>query len=204
MIAGWNPQLVVDSHEMGSTTRYLLLAAAPSVQPAPSPSQHKWCEALRRRSGRALDARGYSYYTREWNEEFFPGYGSSWASYLGAIGILYEMSGTDGTLVRQRAGTLRTYAAGRRASGHQLGRQPDHAGERPCRDARRFVTGAASAWKASDGAVGAWLLPEGRHPERVADLVACCAAGHRGARSHDDAAAGLGPARLRTGAEVGG
>ena len=57
----------------------------------------------------ALDARGYPYYTREWNESFFPGYGSSWATYLGAVGILYEMSGTEGTLVHKRSGTTRTF-----------------------------------------------------------------------------------------------
>ena len=43
-------------------------------------------------------------------EEFFPGYGSSWASYHGGVGILYEMSRTSGTLIRKREGTVRTFA----------------------------------------------------------------------------------------------
>nr|MCS5624769.1 M14 family metallopeptidase [Candidatus Neomarinimicrobiota bacterium] len=52
---------------------------------------------------------GWNYYTREWNEEFFPGYGSSWSIYTGAVGLLYEQAGVDGSQGIQRDGTVLTY-----------------------------------------------------------------------------------------------
>ena len=57
----------------------------------------------------AFDKYGWNYYTREWNEEFFPGYGSSWSIYTGAVGLLYEQAGVDGSQVIQRDGTVLTY-----------------------------------------------------------------------------------------------
>jgi hypothetical protein len=57
---------------------------------------------------RAFDARGWAYYTREWNEEWYPGYGSSWPLYTGAVGILYEQAGVTGRIARHD-GTVMTY-----------------------------------------------------------------------------------------------
>ena len=93
---------MVDSHEMGSHDTYLFSPPRHPFNPHLPQYEWKWADRFADDQAQGLDRRGYSYYTREWNEEFFPGYGSSWASYRGAIGILYEMSGTEGTLVRQR------------------------------------------------------------------------------------------------------
>jgi len=109
VIAQWEPQLMVDSHEMGDDDTYLFAPPRHPFNPHLPPSHHKWWDRFAKDQATELDRRGYPYYTREWNEEFFPGYGSSWASYHGAVGILYEMSGTEGTLVHQRRGTWRTY-----------------------------------------------------------------------------------------------
>jgi hypothetical protein len=110
VIASWLPQLMVDSHEMGADSTYLFSPARHPFNPHLGPHVLAWWDRFAADQARALDARGYGYYTREWNEEFFPGYGSSWASYLGSVAILYEMSSTEGTLVRKREGVLRTYA----------------------------------------------------------------------------------------------
>lgn len=116
-IASWLPQLMVDSHEMGSDSTYLFSPPRHPFNPHLPSSARMWMASFGADQAAALDERGYPYFTREWNEEFFPGYGSSWASYHGAVGILYEMSGTEGTLVRKRGGTERRYA---QAVGHQL------------------------------------------------------------------------------------
>ena len=108
-IASWNPQLMVDSHEMGADDTYLFSPARAPFNPFLPKSHPEWAKRYAEDQAKALDAKGYPYYTREWNEEFFPGYGSSWAMYRGAYGILYEMSGTDGTLVRKPSGEVRTY-----------------------------------------------------------------------------------------------
>jgi len=109
-IAAWLPQLLVDSHEMGANASYLFPPPRHPFNPHLPPNARKWERPFSDDQAHALDGRGYPYFTGEWNEEFFPGYGSSWASYHGAIGILYEMSRTSGTMVRKRSGTVRTFA----------------------------------------------------------------------------------------------
>ena len=172
IIAAWNPQLVVDSHEMGPDDTYLFSPARHPFNPYLPASNARWGERFAADQARALDRYGYPYYTREWNEEFFPGYGSSWASYSGAIGILYEMSGTEGTLVQSRTGRVRTYP---QAVHHQVTSSmanlttlaehraevlADYVAER-----RHAMESAGRAWPA------AWVLPRGRNPERTDGLA---------------------------------
>lgn len=109
-IASWLPQLMVDSHEMGSEATYLFSPPRHPFNPHLPPSSRAWEQPFSDDQARALDARGYPYYSGEWNEEFFPGYGSAWASYMGGIGILYEMSRTTGTWVQRRDRSVRTFA----------------------------------------------------------------------------------------------
>jgi hypothetical protein len=70
---------------------------------------HKWWARVAADQAAAFDRYGWSYYTREWNEEFFPGYGSSWGIYLGAVGMLFEQAGVDGSRVKRPEGTVMTY-----------------------------------------------------------------------------------------------
>ena len=165
-IAKWLPQLMVDSHEMGSSDTYLFSPARPPFNPFLPKNYHEWAARYAADQARALDAKRYPYYRGEWADEFFVGYGSSWAMYHGAIGILYEMSGTDGTIVKKPTGETRTYA---QAVEHQvtsskanLTTLAAHAGDalRATIDARR--QGIANG---SSGPVRAWFL------ERSADVT---------------------------------
>ena len=70
---------------------------------------HEWGRAFAADQARSFDQYGWPYYTREWTEEWFPGYGSSWPLYTGLLGILYEQAGADGSPVKQRDGTVLTY-----------------------------------------------------------------------------------------------
>ncbi len=108
-ITAWNPQLVIDAHEMGADDTYLFSPPREPFNPYLPDAIHRWWPVFARDQAAAFGARGWSHYTREWNEEFFPGYGSSWAMYHGAIGILYEQASTDGTVVRQTDGSYLTY-----------------------------------------------------------------------------------------------
>jgi hypothetical protein len=172
VIASWDPQLVVDSHEMGSHDTYLFSPPRHPFNPHLPAYHWDWADRFAGDQARALDGRGYSYYTQEWNEEFFPGYGSSWASYRGAIGILYEMARTAGTLVHQRPGTVRTYAE---AVEHQVASSVANLTTLARNRAdllADFVRGRREVIeRGRKGPVGAWVLPEGRHPQRTRDLV---------------------------------
>ncbi len=173
VIASWNPQLMVDSHEMGSDDTYLFSPARHPFNPHKGEHVRRWWDRFAADQGRALDRRGYGYYTREWNEEFFPGYGSSWASYIGSIGILYEMSGTEGTLVKKREGVVRSYA---QAVEHQVTSSVANLTtlldnrEELLRD---YVASRREAVEQGQrGKIRAWVLPMGRYPERTEWLAA--------------------------------
>ncbi|MBU1948906.1 MAG: hypothetical protein KJ927_09360, partial [Candidatus Eisenbacteria bacterium] len=105
----WHPQLVVDGHEMGAFDTYLFSPPRAPFNPYMTPELLKWWGRFAGDQAKALDRYGWSYYTREWNEEWFPGYGSSWAIYSGAVGILYEQAGTEGTVIKRPDGTVLEY-----------------------------------------------------------------------------------------------
>jgi len=104
----WNPQMGVDSHEMGSLDTYLFSPPREPINPYLSPIYLKWMRVFAENQAKAFDRHGWSYYTREWLDNWFPGY-TDWIAYTGAIWILYEQAGTSGTVVRRDDGTAMTY-----------------------------------------------------------------------------------------------
>jgi hypothetical protein len=171
-IASWSPQLMVDSHEMGSHESYLFSPSRHPFNPFLPANNLKWAQRFANDQGRALDTKGYPYYTREWNEEFFPGYGSAWAQYLGAVGILYEMSGTEGTLVKQRAAGTRTFG---QAVEHQVISSIANLGTLAANRAEvlsDYVADRRAFMKrAGSGELAAWVFSRKRNPERTDRLV---------------------------------
>lgn len=105
----WHPQYFTDSHEMGPLDTYLFSPPREPFNPYMIPQIHKWWKRFSRDQGAAFDRYGWSYYTREWNEEVYPGYGSSWSIYIGAIGLLYEQARVGGSVVKRPDGTVMTY-----------------------------------------------------------------------------------------------
>ncbi len=108
-ILDWHPQLVVDAHEMGAFETFLFSPPCAPVNPNRPPSLEKWLGVFATDQARALDKFGWGYYTGEWNEEWGPFYANTWASHTGAIGILYEQAGVEGTGVRRPDGTYLGY-----------------------------------------------------------------------------------------------
>jgi hypothetical protein len=105
----WHPQYVTDSHEMGPLDTYLFSPPREPFNPFMVPQIYKWWKVFSSDQAAAFDRYGWSYYTREWNEEIYPGYGSSWSIYTGAIGFLYEQAGVDGSMVKRPDGTVMTF-----------------------------------------------------------------------------------------------
>jgi len=105
----WHPQLVIDSHEMGSLSTYLFPPAREPINTNVSENLKRWNEIFAGDHAKAFDAYGWSYYTREWLENWYPGYGSNMPNFDGAIGILYEQASTDGSLVKRQDGTILTF-----------------------------------------------------------------------------------------------
>jgi hypothetical protein len=103
------PHYVLDCHEMGPLDTYLFSPPREPFNPYMTSYIHKWWGRVAKAHAQAFDRYGWSYYTREWNEELYPGYGSSWSIYLGAVGFLFEQAGVDGSQIKQPDGTVRTY-----------------------------------------------------------------------------------------------
>ena len=108
-ILDWNPQFLVDSHEMGSMDTYLFNPPRAPYNPYMPQTIFKWWDKIAKDQAAAFDEYGWSYYTGDWNEEVYPGYGSSWGIYIGLVGILYEQAGADGSIVKKEDGTITTY-----------------------------------------------------------------------------------------------
>jgi hypothetical protein len=115
----WTPQVHVDFHEMGFATNYFFFPAAHPINPMYPGHILQWGEYFGAANARAFDARGWTYYTSEGFDLFYPGYGDSWPSLLGAIGMTYEQAGSGraGLAVRQPDGQILTLA--QRATQHR-------------------------------------------------------------------------------------
>ena len=109
-IVSWHPQLVVDAHEMGQWDTYLFSPPRHPFNPYLTDRVKHWWGVFAADQARSFDQHGWAYYTREWNEELYPGYGSSWPLYTGGLGILYEQAGVSGSRVSRHDGTVLTYS----------------------------------------------------------------------------------------------
>lgn len=105
----WAPHYFMESHEMGSQDTFLFMPPRDPVNPNYSPRVMAWVNRFALDMAGAFDARGWRYYTGEWNEEWYPGYSSSWAALRGAVENLYEQASiaTDG--VRRPEGAVESY-----------------------------------------------------------------------------------------------
>lgn len=108
-ILSWHPQLIVDAHEMGPMDTHLFSPAREPINPHIPKELIEWSNTFARDQAKALDKFGWSYYTKEWLEDWYPGYGSSWPMLIGSVGILYEQAGVEGTSIKRRDGSILSY-----------------------------------------------------------------------------------------------
>jgi len=105
----WNPQLFVDAHGMGPQDTHLFSPPREPINPHLPAGRGEWGRLFAREQARAMDRLPLLYYTGEWHEEWYPGYSDAWASYRGAIGILYEQARVAEDGVRRPGGRLLSY-----------------------------------------------------------------------------------------------
>ncbi|HXI02529.1 MAG TPA: M14 family zinc carboxypeptidase, partial [Candidatus Saccharimonadales bacterium] len=105
----WHPLLFVDAHEMEPQGTYLFSPQRAPRNPFMPSYFDRWGDTFSRDQAAAFDRRGWTYYTGEWNEGWYPGYSDSWAAFRGAIGILYEQARVAEDAVRRPHGVLLPY-----------------------------------------------------------------------------------------------
>lgn len=108
-IRAFEPQVLVDGHEMGPLDTYLFYPQAPAHHPQLPASLGEWQTRFADDQAKAFDRYKWGYYTREWADAWYPGYSDAWGSLNGAIGLLYEKGRTLGQPVKRASGEVVSY-----------------------------------------------------------------------------------------------
>ncbi|HEY4613488.1 MAG TPA: M14 metallopeptidase family protein [Bacteroidota bacterium] len=104
----WMPHAHVDFHEMGYTSTYFFFPAAAPIHAEFPPEVKKWGAIYGKGNAEAFDKLGSGYYTAEFFDLYYPGYGDSWPTFNGAIGMTYEQAGGANVAIKKPDGTLLT------------------------------------------------------------------------------------------------
>ena len=89
----WMPHVHADLHEMEAEASYYFAPAAQPYHPYLTPWQAEFQKTIGQNHARHFDERGWRYYTKERFDLFYPGYGDTYPSFSGAIGMTYEQGG---------------------------------------------------------------------------------------------------------------
>lgn len=89
----WMPQVHVDYHEQGYNANYFTAPGATPRNLLLPDSYEAWSDTFGRANIDAFNQQGLMYFTRDRFDFFYPGYGSSYPSVMGAIGMLTEQGG---------------------------------------------------------------------------------------------------------------
>ncbi len=168
----WNPQVAVDVHEMWPEASYYF---PPTMQPIhealPEAFSGRWQAAFGKGIARSFDARGWAYFSRDVFDLFYPGYGDSWPTFQGAVGMTFEAAGQGGVAYKRRDGEVLTLEDRiRRHTTSSLATVATAATEHQALlwDFQR----ARRERVALGDRAGAFLLGEGEEPARTQSLVA--------------------------------
>jgi len=109
----WEPQVVVDLHEMNPRSAYFFPPVAEPVLPAIDPAVVGWLDVFGRANAAAFDRAGWLWFKAESFDLYYPGYGDSYPSLRGAVGMTYEVGGGGraGEALRLPDGSLLTLAS---------------------------------------------------------------------------------------------
>ncbi|MGH7503392.1 MAG: M14 family zinc carboxypeptidase, partial [Longimicrobiales bacterium] len=104
----WWPHVAVDLHEMGSSSTYFFAPPMEPINQNVHTTVRKWWQIYAESNAAAFDRHGWSFFTREGYDEFYPGYGPSWPIFAGAAGMTYEQASSSGGAIRRSDGTVMT------------------------------------------------------------------------------------------------
>ena len=105
VLQDYYPLVFVDLHEMGSNASYYFAPEAVPYNPHLAKDQRESLELFGKNNAKWFDHYGFSYFTREVFDAFYPGYGASWPSYYGSVAMTYEQASARGLTVKRSDGT---------------------------------------------------------------------------------------------------
>ncbi len=89
----WMPHIHVDFHEQGINEPYYFAPAAEPFHEIISDWQRDFQTEIGKNHAKHFDAEGWLFFTRERFDLFYPSYGDTYPTYMGAIGMTYEQGG---------------------------------------------------------------------------------------------------------------
>lgn len=89
----WLPHIHVDFHEQGINEPYYFAPAAEPYHEIISDWQRDFQVQIGKNHAKYFDTNGWLYFTRERFDLFYPSYGDTYPTYMGAIGMTYEQGG---------------------------------------------------------------------------------------------------------------
>jgi hypothetical protein len=104
----WWPQVLVDLHEMGSNATYYFAPPMGPINKNVTSDIEHWWDVFGDANAAAFDAHGWSFFRHESFDAFYPGYGDSWPTHAGAVGMTYEEASSGGGAIRRDDGTILT------------------------------------------------------------------------------------------------
>ncbi len=110
LLQRWRPQAGVDAHEMGSEVEFHLDPPTDPISPLFPPYTTQWFEEYGRAHAEGFDRENIEYTMREVFNFFYPAYLTSYLTYQGAVGMLYEQGSSRGFAWELSDGTIRTLA----------------------------------------------------------------------------------------------
>jgi hypothetical protein len=168
----WRPVTFVDHH--GEAENFFFPPPALPVNPHIPPVQTSWLEEYGKAIAEASDRRGWSYFTGEIFDAFYPGYWDAYPLLRGSTGMTFETTGggtgglqverDDRTIVTLRDGVDRHVEGALAVLRLTAARREDR-----LRDFLRFrreaiADGARSSWRA-------FAIAPGADPGRAAEVV---------------------------------
>ena len=89
----WMPNVHTDYHEQGYEANYFTTPGTTPRNLLLPEAYESWADTFGRANIRQFNRLGISYFTRDRFDFFYPGYGSSYPSVMGAVGMLVEQGG---------------------------------------------------------------------------------------------------------------
>jgi len=90
----WMPHIHADFHEQGVDAPYFFAPASEPYHEDVTDWQRSFQTTIGKNHARHFDAENWLYFTRQVFDLYYPGYGDTWPTYNGAVGMTYEQGGS--------------------------------------------------------------------------------------------------------------
>jgi hypothetical protein len=170
-IVSWNPQVSVDAHEMGADSEFYFDPATEPYGPFFPSHAREWFTRFGQAYAVAFDRAGFEYKTREQYNYFYPGYTTSYSSYQGSVGMLYEQGTTRGLAMERRDGSVRSLSEALEHQYMAAWTAVSTAVERRDELLRDYVESRRDALADGRRGVSFYLIPGERNQALVAELI---------------------------------